>query len=854
MKNLSKALIFAISTVVFRGLTYGQALPIAHTLFTTNADPVKSLDGTGTQVGNGYSASASGQGVAIGASASAQTNAVAVGNGAIAWNGGVAIGRLAFIPQNIGPNNDVMIGNGSALFAFNTNTVNIGGSVFLDSTYENTYGWLGIPYLKWNPNNSITFNGNGGGLTNLNFTGNGSNLNLSTVGVSAAGAAINWPNSTIFGGAQTILKLQQVNTIFLIPDSKSVTLLHSNISGDRQGWLSYGGLTNNSTTSSVTNQPDGSIWFTQGGYPTNNLSWGIAITNLFAGLGYSVGLDTACAVPGGLFGYIYGGYGSSNNTYVPAGYGGNYSAVAGTYTNTINQGQDITWWPLSANDTSITIGGSTYTTNVGKNVTIQVAGTFGSPATFILAGTPGASITMKITQHYYPGQNTPNYWPPYTGTGFGGPLSTPPLNWITVSNSVAATGKQGLVFIMGPDNDFNGPVGDYGSIPSATNQVRWAVTNVIQACLAIRAAGHLVALGTSPLNYNEAQSPGVLFSNILDYNRQITAAGKNAGVCDVFIDWASTNSAYTNIAGYFIDGTHWSTNTARQVGTNGFFAIGGSLVPKVPSSTANLLNTNGNNGSPVPANIVLIGTNAAFPNGFAASEIATVVGPNNTVNFQASGVVLIGDGNTVGVSSVVAIGHANTCNSQNGGSVGTSVNVTGNGSFAFGNSITIPTAATESVAIGHAANVSGANSINIGGGNTVSGTNSVQLGYATTSQVNSNEMRWNDGKVWSIDGNQKVEKFAGYVQATNGYASFQSNLLAPSSITFPATTVNWTNSTGRNIFVFIDNTAVTGTSVAINGTTVFSGLSLDLMLPLQPGEYFSETYTVGTPAAKIKPQ
>lgn len=92
--------------------------------------------------------------------------------------------------------------------------------------------------------------------------------------------------------------------------------------------------------------------------------------------------------------------------------------------------------------------------------------------------------------------------------------------------------------------------------------------------------------------------------------------------------------------------------------------------------------------------------------------------------------------------------------------------------------------------------------------------------------------------------------------ANFGISCFASNTLAPASISFPATTVNWTNTTGRNIFVFVGNTGVTGTSVAINGTTLPGGLMTvgTLTLPLQPGEYFSETYTIGTPAAVIKPQ
>jgi hypothetical protein len=91
---------------------------------------------------------------------------------------------------------------------------------------------------------------------------------------------------------------------------------------------------------------------------------------------------------------------------------------------------------------------------------------------------------------------------------------------------------------------------------------------------------------------------------------------------------------------------------------------------------------------------------------------------------------------------------------------------------------------------------------------------------------------------------------------TYGIATYSSNTLALASISFPATTVNWTNATGKNIFVFIDNAGVTGTALKINGTQISSTLLVtgDTMIPLQPGEYFSETYTIGTPIGVWKPQ
>lgn len=94
---------------------------------------------------------------------------------------------------------------------------------------------------------------------------------------------------------------------------------------------------------------------------------------------------------------------------------------------------------------------------------------------------------------------------------------------------------------------------------------------------------------------------------------------------------------------------------------------------------------------------------------------------------------------------------------------------------------------------------------------------------------------------------------------TNGVVSSSRNLLAPVAITVTASPFNFTNSaavgTGgtNNVYVFVDGSGVTG-SVAINGTTIFSALAgADATIPLQPGEYITVTYSIGTPVMKWKP-
>jgi hypothetical protein len=104
--------------------------------------------------------------------------------------------------------------------------------------------------------------------------------------------------------------------------------------------------------------------------------------------------------------------------------------------------------------------------------------------------------------------------------------------------------------------------------------------------------------------------------------------------------------------------------------------------------------------------------------------------------------------------------------------------------------------------------------------------------------------------------------FALYLISTNaitaaGYTNYLCSLVqdfpAPTAITFPSSDVPWTNNTGRRIEVYIDNTGITGTAVKKNGTTILAGLIQGYTLVLRPKEYFSETYTIGTPVAVYSP-
>lgn len=94
----------------------------------------------------------------------------------------------------------------------------------------------------------------------------------------------------------------------------------------------------------------------------------------------------------------------------------------------------------------------------------------------------------------------------------------------------------------------------------------------------------------------------------------------------------------------------------------------------------------------------------------------------------------------------------------------------------------------------------------------------------------------------------------GVMFSAAGWSETLSNKLAPAAITFPATTVNWTNTQGFAIELYVNNSGVTGTSFKKNGTQIFTLLTGAITIGLQNGEYFSETYTAGSPTATWSPR
>lgn len=75
----------------------------------------------------------------------------------------------------------------------------------------------------------------------------------------------------------------------------------------------------------------------------------------------------------------------------------------------------------------------------------------------------------------------------------------------------------------------------------------------------------------------------------------------------------------------------------------------------------------------------------------------------------------------------------------------------------------------------------------------------------------------------------------------------------PTAITFPATTVNWTNPTPNPIVLYVNNAGVPMTSFKVCGTQVFTTGATNCTVMLRPGDYFSQTYASGSPTASYLP-
>jgi hypothetical protein len=346
-----------------------------------------------------------------------------------------------------------------------------------------------------------------------------------------------------------------------------------------------------------------------------------------------------------------------------------------------------------------------------------------------------------------------------------------------------------------------------------------------------------------------------LSTAIIDTNRFILTGADLTNANCTYVWFVATNG-YTNSTspltialatnGLYIAVSNSAFGYRTNLNTNAavYIATASRVGQWVNGYNAPTGGTNGTQQAPVGS--------FAYTNGLTLVVYVSTDGTNQTpiMSFGTNATVSEGTGKASGNSS-----HAE----------GGSTTASGLYSHAEGNSTTA--SGLYSHAEGGNTTASGSSSHAEGGSTTASGSYS-HAGGQNSKATNFNTFVWSDGTViGSVTSNTVTfyvtngyrfgggaASFDSSVSATNGFASYASNALALTSITFPATTVNWTNTFGKNIMLFIDNTGVTGTAAYINGSQIFGSiLPVDFAIPLQAGEYFSETYTVGTPTAKWKP-
>jgi hypothetical protein len=90
---------------------------------------------------------------------------------------------------------------------------------------------------------------------------------------------------------------------------------------------------------------------------------------------------------------------------------------------------------------------------------------------------------------------------------------------------------------------------------------------------------------------------------------------------------------------------------------------------------------------------------------------------------------------------------------------------------------------------------------------------------------------------------------AGNFTASKGVTSLASNSLPVVAITVGLSPFNWTNNSGKNIFVFIDRNSAS--TISVNGSKILSSTG-DATIPLQNGEWVTVVYT-NAPEMKWKP-
>jgi hypothetical protein len=116
--------------------------------------------------------------------------------------------------------------------------------------------------------------------------------------------------------------------------------------------------------------------------------------------------------------------------------------------------------------------------------------------------------------------------------------------------------------------------------------------------------------------------------------------------------------------------------------------------------------------------------------------------------------------------------------------------------------------------------------------NSTTASNNISVGYDSGIEITTGSSNIDIGNVGAatdaniirIGSGQKQAVIAGVVTASDGFASYASNLAAPATITLGASPFTYTNTSGQNIEVFIGGGTVK--EFAVNGTIVATGLAL----------------------------
>lgn len=228
--------------------------------------------------------------------------------------------------------------------------------------------------------------------------------------------------------------------------------------------------------------------------------------------------------------------------------------------------------------------------------------------------------------------------------------------------------------------------------------------------------------------------------------------------------------------------------------------------------------------SALAVNVFAQGSNLG-PNGTVNGDASLVIGTNNTTTTNATSAFIVGTQNTVSAPNGIAFGTNNTVSGENGFAGGNDAKASGRNSFAFGAhaeslveyTIAIGNQARvssyDSVAIGNGAFVSGESSVAFGRSNNVTGENSVAVGAnnGTVAGGQSAVVGYNN-KI----GSQKEQLVFGSNSESNGQGALvfgtHAKSLATDAVAFGNNTI-----ADRANAVAIGTNSVTDDAVGVDG-------------------------------------